>query len=375
MINTEHNANEVCINGTCTHDKQLPTTLKKTALRDVQNENAGLMTKQQDNFLAGVGKPNRDAVKVSGTKRLTPERPSSSQGLPSLTYNGMNENVMNARRRFELELGRGRLQKNVEIYSDSSQLRNTAQPSQEVPPKPAQMKDNSLKHMPVATSNNMTPITAFSSSVPSVPNKQNNSTQAVKVSPEIPRTVDIKSTNDQLRTERFIQLQKFLKQCDETNQRECMQMLLHLSPAELSKHAVELEKRAIQLTMEEDVREDGSAGATEPAGFSSGVFRIFLLHTRSVSGALVFNVQEPEMLAGNTTREVESDTVAEQELKTVKRDFGGLNEGIWPKSSLGHQTKFHELCSLDRSGGSSTGLMRKYASWFRCARRWISWSN
>ncbi|KZV17320.1 hypothetical protein F511_03931 [Dorcoceras hygrometricum] len=75
------------------------------------------------------------------------------------------------------------------------------------------------------------------------------------------------------------------------------------------------------------------------------------------------------MLAGNTTREVESDTIAEQELKTGKRDFGGLNEGIWPKSSLGHQTKFDELCSLDRSGGSSTGLMRKYACWFR----WISW--
>ncbi|KZV33264.1 N-formylglutamate deformylase [Dorcoceras hygrometricum] len=60
------------------------------------------------------------------------------------------------------------------------------------------------------------------------------------------------------------------------------------------------------------------------------------------------------MLAGNTTREVESDTVAEQELKTVKRNFGGPKEGIWPKSSLGHQTKFDELCSLGRSGGSST---------------------
>ncbi|KZV46058.1 phototropin-2-like [Dorcoceras hygrometricum] len=74
-----------------------------------------------------------------------------------------------------------------------------------------------------------------------------------------------------------------------------------------------------------------------------------------------------EMLAGNTIREVESDTIAEQELKIVKRDFGGLNEGIWPKRSLGHQTNFDELCSLDCSGGSSTGLMRKYTSWFRCA--------
>ncbi|KZV40520.1 hypothetical protein F511_40354 [Dorcoceras hygrometricum] len=81
------------------------------------------------------------------------------------------------------------------------------------------------------------------------------------------------------------------------------------------------------------------------------------------------------MLSGNTTREVESDIVAEQELKTVKRDFGGLSEGIWPKSSLGHQTMFDELCSLDRFGGSSTGLMRKYAIWFRFERRWISWSN
>ncbi|XP_073046363.1 uncharacterized protein [Primulina eburnea] len=253
MINTEHNVNGMGINGTCTpaHDKQLPSAQKKTALRDVQNENAGSMPKQQDNLLNGVGKPNRDAVKSSGNKRLTPERPSSSQGLPSLTYNGMNENVMNARRRFELELGRGRLQKNVEIYSDNLQLRNTVQTSQEVPQRPAQTKDNSLQHMPLATSNIMTPITAFSSSVPSVPNKQNNSTQAIKVSPEVPRAVDIKNASDQLRTERFIHLQKFLKQCDESNQREYMQMLMHLSPAELSKHAVELEKRAIQLTMEE----------------------------------------------------------------------------------------------------------------------------
>ncbi|KZV29859.1 hypothetical protein F511_06711 [Dorcoceras hygrometricum] len=38
---------------------------------------------------------------------------------------------------------------------------------------------------------------------------------------------------------------------------------------------------------------------------------------------------------------------------------------FWSKSSLGHQTKFDELFSLDRSGGSSTGLMRKSASWFR----------
>ncbi|KZV23002.1 hypothetical protein F511_16753 [Dorcoceras hygrometricum] len=67
------------------------------------------------------------------------------------------------------------------------------------------------------------------------------------------------------------------------------------------------------------------------------------------------------MLAGFTTEEAKADTIADQELKRVNRIFEGLNEGIWPKSSLGHQTKFNELFSLDRSGGSNTGLMRKYA--------------
>ncbi|KZV28170.1 pentatricopeptide repeat-containing protein [Dorcoceras hygrometricum] len=48
------------------------------------------------------------------------------------------------------------------------------------------------------------------------------------------------------------------------------------------------------------------------------------------------------MLAGNTTREVESDTVAEQELKTVKRDFGGLNEVIWFHAKI---CKLVQMCA------------------------------
>ncbi|KAL0368782.1 UNVERIFIED_CONTAM: hypothetical protein Scaly_1097100 [Sesamum calycinum] len=213
MINTERNVNGVGSGGTATaHDKQLAGALRKTALRDVQNENVGSIHKQQESLLPGGGRSSGDAIKVCGTKRLTPERPSSSQGLPSLAYNGTNENVMNARRRFELELGRGRLQNNVEKISDYSESKNI---------------------------------------VPSSFGKHSNNTPAAKVYPELPRTVDSKTTSDQLRTERFIRLQKFLKQCDEANQREYTQMLLHLSPSELSKHAVELEKRAIQLTIEE----------------------------------------------------------------------------------------------------------------------------
>ncbi|KZV54860.1 hypothetical protein F511_37600 [Dorcoceras hygrometricum] len=32
---------------------------------------------------------------------------------------------------------------------------------------------------------------------------------------------------------------------------------------------------------------------------------------------------------------IRSDTVADKELKIVNHDFGGLNEGIWPKNGLG----------------------------------------
>ncbi|XP_057776178.1 uncharacterized protein LOC130994975 [Salvia miltiorrhiza] len=254
MINTERNANGMAGGGTPTpaHDKKLPGSVKKTALRDLQNENVGTIHKQQENILPGGGKSCGDTVKVCGNKRLTPERPSSSQGLPYSTYNGTNENVMNARRRFELELGMGRLHNNVEkkITSCSESKNAVSQLRQDVTQKP--MKNGNLHPTP----NNLTAIMAFSSSGPSVPNslgKHGNSTPVAKISQESTHTIDFKTTNDLLRTEteRFIRLQKFLKQCDESNQRDYTQTLMHLPPSELSKHAVELEKRAIQLTIEE----------------------------------------------------------------------------------------------------------------------------
>ncbi|KAG8369279.1 hypothetical protein BUALT_Bualt15G0134900 [Buddleja alternifolia] len=256
MINTERNGNGVGSGGTGApaHDKQLPGPIKKTALRDVQNENVGSIPKQQESLLPGGGRSSGDTIKVCGTKRLTPERPSSSQGFPSMAYNGTNENVMNARRRFELELGRGRLQNSVEKYSDCPESKNKGQLQHGIAKKITPMRDGIVHHVPVITSKNITPIMSFSSSGPSIPSsfaKPNYSTPATKVSPEIPHTVDSKGTNDQLRTERFIRLQKFLKQCDDANQRDYIQMLLHLHPDELSNHAYELEKRAIQLTIEE----------------------------------------------------------------------------------------------------------------------------
>lgn len=221
MINTERNANGIAGGGTATptHDKQLPGSVKKTALRDLQNENVGSISKHQENLLPGGGKSCGDTVKVCGNKRLTPERPSSSQGLPYSAYNGTNENVMNARRRFELELGVGRLQNSVEkkisSYSEVKSMVATQKP----------VKNGNLHQGPVATPSALTPIMAFSSSGPSVPNslgKHSNTTPVAKVAQD---NVDLKNISDIKRTEaeRFIRLQKFLKQCDEAKQRDYTQ--------------------------------------------------------------------------------------------------------------------------------------------------------
>ncbi|XP_078448410.1 uncharacterized protein LOC144716986 [Wolffia australiana] len=51
--------------------------------------------------------------------------------------------------------------------------------------------------------------------------------------------------------ERFLMLQKFLNQCDQSDQEEYIQTLRSASAAVRSKHAVDLEKRAIHLLLEE----------------------------------------------------------------------------------------------------------------------------
>ncbi|MCO5547200.1 hypothetical protein L7F22_000645 [Adiantum nelumboides] len=51
--------------------------------------------------------------------------------------------------------------------------------------------------------------------------------------------------------QRFKQLQAFLKQCDEADQNGCLHALRSLSAAARSGHAVELESRAIRLSLEE----------------------------------------------------------------------------------------------------------------------------
>lgn len=242
-----------------TQDKQQSAATKKTALKDVQNQNGSLARNHQDNFSFIGGGLSTDAVKVCGNKRLTPERPSNLSFYPALSNNCANEQIMNARRRFELELGRGSIHSKVSKIFEGHQTRQLHQMQLESPQKQTHLRPKNSYCEPVATANNVVAPVINSFSGPPAPNVlgkygprlQAAHTDSVKITLECPDYVPSKNTDEEQRTQRFIRLQKFLKECDEVNCRGYAQRLRLLSPAELSRHAFELETKAIQLTVEE----------------------------------------------------------------------------------------------------------------------------
>lgn len=272
MINTETSSNGV-VNGGVTipalkqdsgglgfssHNKQPPCEIKKTALRDVQNQASGLSQNHRENSSFLASGANTDAVRVCGNKRLTPERPSGSAFYPALTNSCANEHIMNARRRFELELGRGRVQSNTTKVADSPQSRQAHQLQQETPQKQTHLRSSNNYSVPGVPQNNIPPTNSLFGGL-SAPNflgkyatgMQSTQSDSLRVTLEFPNSVDCKGSCDQQTTERYVRLQNFLKECDESNCQNYIQVLRHLSPAELSRHAFELEARAIQLAMEE----------------------------------------------------------------------------------------------------------------------------
>ncbi|KAK9063982.1 hypothetical protein SSX86_017854 [Deinandra increscens subsp. villosa] len=180
--------------GPVTGHKQLVLAGKKVALRDVQNDDNRTFTRNMrpESLIPVEGQLFVDASKTCGNKRLTPDSSSS----PILSNNGAHEHINYSRRKYEFE-GNG-------------------------------PKSVSLLH----TQQEVSQISGKNGHYGSFvgPNQMASKTYA----------------------SRFICLQNFIKQCDGSDYREnVVQLLLRLSPMELSKHAVDLEKRAIQLTIEE----------------------------------------------------------------------------------------------------------------------------
>uniref|UniRef100_A0A6M2F6L1 Uncharacterized protein n=1 Tax=Populus davidiana TaxID=266767 RepID=A0A6M2F6L1_9ROSI len=225
-------------NNLSTHDKHFPLVVKKTALRDVQNENR--IPKSVGNSpLSKYGGKTMNGIKVSGAKRPSSEdlmyRPvpcyeSSTSGAP-------NFRLVYARGKSEAEVGK------------------LSHPEETAQPKRLQIESTvstfpALVPLPVAP-----PI--ISSGKPSVPLPLGqSSTFSPAESSYLPVGSIVPSSNPKGEKnmhweERYHQLQISLKKSDESDLDEYVQMLQSVSSVELSKHAIEVEKRSIQLSLEE----------------------------------------------------------------------------------------------------------------------------
>lgn len=257
MINSKLNSNRLGDNGSGlpTYHKQPPVAIKKIPLRDVQNDNRSLLHSHTESEGGSIA----DAIKTSGTKRLTPDCPQSPPCHQFFSSNGANDHLVYARRRFESELGKRRILDQPNKNANNLHSTQFCQNMQQIPQQQTQMKDRNAYCAPAFAPIPLASLVTFAFGEPSVPlsmGKPSNElldveSNYLKVTSEVPHSVPSKETDDQQRKERFLRLQKVLKQCDEFDQNDYIQMLRSFSPSELSRHAIELEKRAIQLTVEE----------------------------------------------------------------------------------------------------------------------------
>ncbi|XP_058098534.1 uncharacterized protein LOC131243308 [Magnolia sinica] len=243
-----------------TFDKQQSISAKKTVLRDLQNENRNITAKQPGNSpLPKEREPLMDAVKVCGSKRPQSDCLASSTFDQPPCNNGANGQLVYIRRKAEQELGKMNASNMENIGSPQSGKFGTDR--QELHGQINQMQEPKVSCSPVFTPMPGTSLTTFSSGGLSVPHCFRKPINGVTVAEPsyssatattgIPLLFNRQRTSNQLREQRFLQLQLFLKNCDQSSQEEYIKMLRSLSAAGRGKHAVELEKRAIHLFLEE----------------------------------------------------------------------------------------------------------------------------
>ncbi|XP_022748551.1 uncharacterized protein LOC111298129 [Durio zibethinus] len=241
-------------NNSPTCDKQPPVGAKKTPLRDLQNENI-IVPNTTGSFLFSKDRgPVINPIKVSGTKRPSPECPVSPSHCQSPS--AANGHLVYVRRKSEAELGKSSASDSTSS-SNCQQLRQVGQ-LEEINQLKSQTKEPKVSCFPAFAPLPMTSLTS-SSAKPSVPfplgksamrlaPPESNQLPIVSAAPLLDSPKGIKKLHWE---ERYYHLQMALKKLDQSDQEDYNQMLRSLSAVELSRHAIELEKRSIQLSLEE----------------------------------------------------------------------------------------------------------------------------
>ncbi|GMH18134.1 hypothetical protein Nepgr_019975 [Nepenthes gracilis] len=228
------------------HDKKFPLAVKKTPLRDLQNKNNIIKQKSDGNSPfpkeEGAGK---DGVKVSSTKRPPSESPVNPSHHQSPCSSGANGHLVYVRRKFETEVGKNSIDESTCHQAECLQPRKLYPPEDAIQQK-AQLKESRIPCFSAFAAIPTASLMTIPSGKPSIPSSLGKSTNTSAV-----HTSDQKRMTNQNWQERYLEMQMLLRKLDHSSQEDYLHMLRSLSSVELSRHAVELEKRAIQLSLEE----------------------------------------------------------------------------------------------------------------------------
>ncbi|WOK98411.1 hypothetical protein Cni_G07122 [Canna indica] len=247
-------------------EEMFSVSVKKLALKELPNDHGNIISRPPANppilkekvpNLDSIKALSPDSVRLAGSKRLQSNGEASPSSCQMSGKVGQQGNLVYVRRKLETEQSKAatsgnaakvgcpelRKSKNLVRVETNIDLNEIQEPY--VDSSPADVPDDVTVDSlatPVVSSDNYNAKTN-SGLVVLEPYDSNSK------APVAPDSVIVKNQDWK---ERFLQLQMFLKSCDQSSQEDYLQMLRSLSAAGRSMHAVELEKRAIHLLLEED---------------------------------------------------------------------------------------------------------------------------
>ncbi|KAI0500880.1 hypothetical protein KFK09_019098 [Dendrobium nobile] len=229
-------------------EKQPPVSAKKVALRDLPSEINNFSSNPLDYSPLRDRGSITSTPKLSGTKREQPSSPSTPHPQQHSSNSG---HLVYVRRKLDIEPSKICVE-NVEC-TNPPLLSNCwkDQSSEEKLPREQEAKLSGVSTPLLSPTSFISPMR--SEPVPCTRKLGNlmpvSLTNHTSVSPALES--ETQSQGERYWKDRFIRLQMFLKSCEQSSQEKYIQNLRSLSAAGRSMHAVELEKRAIQLLCDE----------------------------------------------------------------------------------------------------------------------------
>ncbi|XP_072977707.1 uncharacterized protein [Typha angustifolia] len=238
-------------------DKQNTFSGKKMALRELPYESKNIITKTPGTSPLPKDKgASFDSMNLLGTKRQQPDNPSSPLNYQVPDNSGINGHLVYVRRKLENEQGKISTSISEESMDPMEPRKISKTGREDQNAHQEQANDPNMPFLPLDVSSASTAASSGGLSHPHFLGKPVTGL-AVSVPHEStftsrnPLSADQQSPRNQDGKERFLRLQMFLKNCDQSSQEDYIRMLRSLSAVGRNEHAVELEKRAIHLLMEE----------------------------------------------------------------------------------------------------------------------------